>query len=141
MVDFFWAGLIFNVVVVVVVVLIHERFQRNRAEQANMATLQQQQQQKQEHSKQGSDQIRLAIWNQTQTLEEDVIIGDEETGEDDYSSKCPICLNGMQIGQEITRSTDPQCHHSYHKECILEWMLRPKSELHCPCCRRDFVNI
>eukprot|EP00522_Entomoneis_paludosa_P001094 CAMPEP_0172467152 /NCGR_PEP_ID=MMETSP1065-20121228/58068_1 /TAXON_ID=265537 /ORGANISM="Amphiprora paludosa, Strain CCMP125" /LENGTH=274 /DNA_ID=CAMNT_0013224207 /DNA_START=104 /DNA_END=928 /DNA_ORIENTATION=- len=55
---------------------------------------------------------------------------------------CAICLSGY--GSENCTSTEKQfssttCSHSFHFECILDWLARP-STIDCPCCRVPMVN-
>jgi len=50
---------------------------------------------------------------------------------------CDICLGNYEIGEEICWSLNEECVHAFHKECIIEWLLRnPK----CPCCRREYIR-
>jgi hypothetical protein len=56
----------------------------------------------------------------------------------DYAqpTTCDICLLDYEVGEEVAWSTNEGCIHAFHKECIVDWLLRnPK----CPLCRRDYV--
>lgn len=55
-----------------------------------------------------------------------------------YSPKsCPICLERYKKGDEICWSQNVKCHHAYHLQCILEWLLHSNE---CPLCRVDYLN-
>jgi len=49
---------------------------------------------------------------------------------------CSICLGDYQIGEEIGWASNPECTHGFHKECIVNWLMRNRN---CPVCRRDFL--
>ena len=49
---------------------------------------------------------------------------------------CAICLNDYEIGDEICWSQNDLCNHAFHKECMMEWLLRHKE---CPCCRNIYI--
>ena len=48
-----------------------------------------------------------------------------------HSDTCNICLN-EQISNSENKLIFVKCGHSFHKECISEWLLRKNT---CPCCR------
>lgn len=55
-----------------------------------------------------------------------------------YSPKsCPICLERYTNGDDICWSRNKKCHHAYHLDCILEWLLHSNE---CPLCRIDYLN-
>jgi hypothetical protein len=51
-------------------------------------------------------------------------------------TSCNICLMDYQIGEEVCWSPNEDCIHAFHKDCILDWLLRTRK---CPVCRRDYV--
>jgi len=57
----------------------------------------------------------------------------------DYTrNHCIICLGTYKNGESICWSNNDSCHHSYHSNCILEWLLEHSG---CPQCREDYVLI
>ena len=56
----------------------------------------------------------------------------------DFPTSCDICLMDYEVGEEVCWSPNEECTHAFHKDCMLDWLLRnPK----CPVCRRDYVTI
>lgn len=52
-------------------------------------------------------------------------------------TECSICFQAFSKGQEISVSHNPNCHHYFHKDCILDWLARNGR---CPSCRRHYLN-
>ncbi|GLJ39077.1 hypothetical protein SUGI_0796560 [Cryptomeria japonica] len=48
---------------------------------------------------------------------------------------CPICLSDFADGEKIR--VLPECNHSFHRQCIDQWLLSHSS---CPTCRRSLVD-
>jgi hypothetical protein len=54
-------------------------------------------------------------------------------------NECSICLCEYTVGNDIVWSSNPQCDHVFHEECIEQWLMKQREGPLCPCCRRDFV--
>jgi len=50
---------------------------------------------------------------------------------------CPICLDDYKVRDDIAWSKNDECSHTFHFDCILEWLLKHDE---CPLCREDFLN-
>ncbi len=80
-----------------------------------------------------------------------------------HSDGCVVCMNAFEVGQKISWSSNPECPHVFHNQCLLEWFVAVgtkdwkakavnhfesdvetiqkeicKFPKHCPFCRRDF---
>nr|XP_027069731.1 E3 ubiquitin-protein ligase RNF38-like [Coffea arabica] len=52
--------------------------------------------------------------------------------EDGSNKSCPICLEDLVLGSEVTRL---HCYHVFHGDCIRKWL----QESHmCPLCRSEY---
>mmetsp|Transcript_20918 Transcript_20918/g.44123 ORF Transcript_20918/g.44123 Transcript_20918/m.44123 type:complete len:287 (+) Transcript_20918:525-1385(+) len=51
---------------------------------------------------------------------------------------CAICLIPYAPGCYVSWSSNNQCTHAFHRDCILMWLLKKEEPL-CPCCRGEFV--
>jgi hypothetical protein len=55
---------------------------------------------------------------------------DDEWSFDDYEEKeCPICMEGLELGDAVSWSPNEKCTHVFHHECIKEWLLK---HVECP---------
>eukprot|EP00554_Chaetoceros_debilis_P007534 CAMPEP_0194076354 /NCGR_PEP_ID=MMETSP0149-20130528/3161_1 /TAXON_ID=122233 /ORGANISM="Chaetoceros debilis, Strain MM31A-1" /LENGTH=209 /DNA_ID=CAMNT_0038757073 /DNA_START=305 /DNA_END=935 /DNA_ORIENTATION=+ len=63
---------------------------------------------------------------------------DEECHADSlYSPKtCPICFEDYKKGDDIAWSKNEKCHHAYHVDCIMQWLMENDD---CPMCREQYV--
>eukprot|EP00804_Cyclotella_cryptica_P013233 CCRYP_007010-RA/>CCRYP_007010-RA protein AED:0.02 eAED:0.02 QI:2847/1/1/1/1/1/3/3003/332 len=73
---------------------------------------------------------------------------------------CAVCLMEYKISERVCWSSNPECTHVFHEDCIVNWLLslgRTKAKmqrfsespteaqllnyaLECPCCRQEFVS-
>jgi hypothetical protein len=53
----------------------------------------------------------------------------------DDTTKCFLCLMTYEKGDEVAFSKNEACPHGFHKECIVDWLLKRPV---CPICREDF---
>jgi len=51
---------------------------------------------------------------------------------------CAICMEDYEEGDEICWSHNERCSHVFHRECIMEWLVRHDD---CPCCRLNFLSL
>ncbi|KAL3799990.1 hypothetical protein HJC23_007463 [Cyclotella cryptica] len=54
---------------------------------------------------------------------------------------CAICLCDYIIGDSIVLSPNIACPHAFHRECIMEWLVKMQDGAPCPCCRQTFVEL
>jgi len=60
-------------------------------------------------------------------------------------NECVICIEPLtdSSSNRLVWSSNKDCQHCFHEECILNWLNRktkfPNSR--CPCCRADFVSL
>jgi len=54
-------------------------------------------------------------------------------------NECSICLCEYTVGSDAVWSSNPQCDHVFHADCIEQWLMKQRDGPLCPCCRRDFV--
>mmetsp|Transcript_16164 Transcript_16164/g.44755 ORF Transcript_16164/g.44755 Transcript_16164/m.44755 type:complete len:330 (+) Transcript_16164:169-1158(+) len=54
-------------------------------------------------------------------------------------NECSICLCEYEVGSDVVWSSNPQCDHVFHANCIEQWLMKQRDGPLCPCCRRDFV--
>mmetsp|Transcript_13104 Transcript_13104/g.36857 ORF Transcript_13104/g.36857 Transcript_13104/m.36857 type:complete len:522 (-) Transcript_13104:4177-5742(-) len=55
----------------------------------------------------------------------------------DRGTMCDICLLEFEVGDEVAWSPNLNCSHTFHKDCILDWLMRKQS---CPSCRLDYLK-
>ena len=56
----------------------------------------------------------------------------------DRGTACDICLLDFEIDEEVAWSTNAACTHSFHKDCIMDWLVRKPS---CPSCRQNYLEV
>jgi len=55
----------------------------------------------------------------------------------DPGTTCDICILEFEVGDEVAWSPNMKCSHSFHKDCILDWLVRKPT---CPSCRQNYVS-
>eukprot|EP00551_Chaetoceros_affinis_P010440 CAMPEP_0203664244 /NCGR_PEP_ID=MMETSP0090-20130426/1695_1 /ASSEMBLY_ACC=CAM_ASM_001088 /TAXON_ID=426623 /ORGANISM="Chaetoceros affinis, Strain CCMP159" /LENGTH=186 /DNA_ID=CAMNT_0050527421 /DNA_START=708 /DNA_END=1267 /DNA_ORIENTATION=+ len=75
---------------------------------------------------------------------EELLTWDRENAEDmsnsiidvsDSIQICNICLEEYKVGEDIGWSRNSECHHAFHKDCIIEWLTNNDD---CPICRKKY---
>ncbi|EXJ64781.1 hypothetical protein A1O7_01119 [Cladophialophora yegresii CBS 114405] len=59
---------------------------------------------------------------------------DREMLGDDGKAECSICMDNVDVGQEVTVLP---CNHWFHGECVISWL---KEHDTCPHCRKPITN-
>jgi hypothetical protein len=55
------------------------------------------------------------------------------------SGLCTICLSTYTVGSNVVWSSNADCDHAFHHDCIEKWLMKQREGPLCPCCRRDFI--
>ena len=55
----------------------------------------------------------------------------------DRGTACDICLLEFEVGDDVAWSPNLDCIHSFHKDCVLDWLVRKPT---CPNCRHDYLT-
>jgi hypothetical protein len=56
----------------------------------------------------------------------------------DDTSKCYLCLLNYVKGDEVAFSKfNDKCNHQFHKDCIVEWLMKRTA---CPCCKEEYIE-
>ncbi|GFH55139.1 hypothetical protein CTEN210_11615 [Chaetoceros tenuissimus] len=62
------------------------------------------------------------------------------SSEDDWKYSCAICYEHFNNEVDIASSANDSCHHYYHVDCILSWLIIDSNHHTCPICRDTFVD-
>lgn len=54
---------------------------------------------------------------------------------------CAVCLCPYEISDSLIFSSNAECQHAFHEECIMEWLVKMQSGCPCPCCRQEFIDL
>ncbi|MGK3745715.1 MAG: hypothetical protein ACI90V_012576, partial [Bacillariaceae sp.] len=54
---------------------------------------------------------------------------------------CAVCLSGYKVGDDVVWSSNPDCAHAFHRDCVVEWLIKMQPETPCPCCRQEFTDL
>lgn len=55
----------------------------------------------------------------------------------DRGTTCDICILEFEVGDKVAWSPNLDCIHTFHKDCILDWLMRKPT---CPNCRLDYLK-
>ena len=58
--------------------------------------------------------------------------------DDEHRKSCPICMEPFKVHQKVSWSSNEQCGHVFHHECLRYWLLRKTG---CPCCRQCILSV
>lgn len=61
---------------------------------------------------------------------------EDETVASDQAEECAICISPYDVGD--VRIFSKKCPHSFHKDCLFEWLVKNHHE--CPCCRSEMIS-
>lgn len=67
----------------------------------------------------------------------------KRTGEESkltVPNSCAICLCSYDIDDVVVWSSNKDCVHAFHEECILQWLVKNQNG-ECPCCRTQFTDL
>jgi hypothetical protein len=58
---------------------------------------------------------------------------------------CAICLDAYKPDDTVVWSSNIDCSHAFHQDCILDYLVKLKAwvkdTVPCPCCRQDFMGL
>ena len=52
-------------------------------------------------------------------------------------SICPICIESYKSNEEIAWSSNDECPHAFHLDCIIQWLMENND---CPMCRKRYLT-
>jgi hypothetical protein len=61
----------------------------------------------------------------------DPLVREEET------AGCAICLSQFKSQQFVCESNNSSCRHIFHKDCMVDWLMKNHEE--CPMCREVYL--
>ena len=56
-----------------------------------------------------------------------------------FLDTCAICITKYSIGDALVWSSNPECTHAFHEDCIMIWLMKLRRYMLCPCCRQEFI--
>lgn len=54
---------------------------------------------------------------------------------------CAICLMSYEVDDKVIWSSNPDCAHAFHEDCVVGWLVKMQPETPCPCCRQEFTDL
>jgi hypothetical protein len=64
----------------------------------------------------------------------DSLAGEEE----EETDGCAICLSQFKTQQLVCESNNSSCKHIFHKDCIVDWLMKDNGS--CPMCREVYLT-
>jgi hypothetical protein len=61
----------------------------------------------------------------------DFLVREEET------AGCAICLSQFKPQQLVCESNNSSCQHTFHKDCMIDWLMKDHDD--CPMCREVYL--
>ncbi|OEU22518.1 hypothetical protein FRACYDRAFT_232677 [Fragilariopsis cylindrus CCMP1102] len=85
------------------------------------------------------NQVRVA--NDGEEMEDDGQLKLHDGDERLVPNCCAVCLSGYKVDDHVVWSSNPDCAHAFHRDCVLGWLIKMQSEAPCPCCRQEFTDL
>lgn len=54
---------------------------------------------------------------------------------------CAVCLCPYEDGDSLVFSSNEECRHAFHDDCLVQWLGKMQDGTPCPCCRQTFVHL
>ena len=54
---------------------------------------------------------------------------------------CAVCLCSYDEGDKVVWSSNKDCKHAFHVDCVVGWLVKFQPETPCPCCRQEFTDL
>jgi len=64
----------------------------------------------------------------------------QQHGRRSVSGSCAICLMKYNENDIVVWSSNSNCPHVFHENCIVSWFSKKRHYFLCPCCRQDFFG-
>jgi Ring finger domain len=87
------------------------------------------------------DDLMGASLRSVSTIDQGVLIISTEIGERRVPNCCAICLASYEFEDSVVWSTNAECIHAFHEDCVMDWLIKMYETYPCPCCRSPFVEI
>jgi len=79
-----------------------------------------------------------SLHEELRSAHHNILDDDNSNSSSMYSPKhCAICIQKYKDGDDICWSRNDKCHHVYHLNCMVEWLMRHDD---CPMCRQLFLQ-
>ena len=70
-----------------------------------------------------------------------LVLRDRDTTLHTVPDCCAICLGNYEVGEKVVWSSNEDCPHAFHEECMVDWLTKMLDGTPCPCCRADFTDL